>query len=64
MEIVVITGMSGSGKTSTIKAFEDMGYFCVDNLIPELLEQFISMYMRQTGKIEKNSSRNRCKVCR
>ena len=31
-ELVIITGMSGSGKASVLKAFEDLGYYCVDNL--------------------------------
>ena len=47
MEVVVITGMSGSGKTTAIKIFEDIGYFCVDNMLPELLEQFVTIYMQR-----------------
>lgn len=39
MELVIVTGMSGSGKTLAIRAFEDMGFFCVDNLPPSLLPQ-------------------------
>jgi UPF0042 nucleotide-binding protein len=41
MEIVLITGMSGSGKSVALHALEDAGYFCVDNLPPELLMQFV-----------------------
>ena len=41
MEIVLITGMSGSGKSVALHALEDSGYFCVDNLPPELLLQFV-----------------------
>lgn len=37
MQIVIVTGTSGSGKTLAIRAFEDMGYFCVDNIPPSLL---------------------------
>lgn len=37
MQLVIVTGMSGAGKTLAIRAFEDMGYFCVDNLPPQLL---------------------------
>lgn len=37
MNLVIVTGMSGAGKTLAIRAFEDMGYFCVDNLPPNLL---------------------------
>lgn len=37
MQLVIVTGMSGAGKTLAIRAFEDMGHFCVDNLPPSLL---------------------------
>lgn len=37
MQLVIVTGMSGAGRTLAIRAFEDMGYFCVDNLPPSLL---------------------------
>lgn len=43
MEIVLITGMSGSGKSVALHALEDAGYFCVDNLPPELLLQFVNL---------------------
>ncbi|MHB1458505.1 MAG: RNase adapter RapZ [Armatimonadota bacterium] len=39
MRIVIVSGMSGSGKALAIRAFEDMGYFCVDNVPPHLLPQ-------------------------
>ena len=42
-ELVVITGMSGSGKSIALRALEDAGYYCVDNLPPELLEPFIAL---------------------
>ncbi len=41
--LVVITGMSGSGKASVLKAFEDMGYYCVDNLPVELIPRFVEL---------------------
>lgn len=41
--IFIITGLSGAGKTQALRCFEDMGFFCVDNLIPALLPQFIEM---------------------
>lgn len=40
LELVVITGMSGAGKTVAMQSFEDMGYFCVDNMPPSLLPKF------------------------
>ena len=42
-DIVIITGMSGSGRTEALHAFEDMGYFCIDNLPPRLLLQLADM---------------------
>jgi UPF0042 nucleotide-binding protein len=43
MEIVLITGMSGSGKSVALNSLEDAGFFCVDNLPPELLLQFVAL---------------------
>ncbi len=43
LQTVVITGMSGSGKSTALKAFEDMGYFCVDNLPLALLPDFLKI---------------------
>lgn len=46
LELVLITGMSGSGKSVALRALEDAGYFCVDNLPPELLLQFVELEER------------------
>nr|WP_283770146.1 RNase adapter RapZ [Variovorax sp. PCZ-1] len=43
MQIILITGMSGSGKSVALRALEDAGYYCVDNLPPELLSSFIEV---------------------
>jgi RNase adapter protein RapZ len=43
LEVVLITGMSGSGKSVALHALEDAGYYCVDNLPPELLQQFVAL---------------------
>ncbi|MGM9426123.1 RNase adapter RapZ [Hydrogenophaga sp. MI9] len=43
LELVLITGMSGSGKSIALTALEDLGYYCVDNLPPELLASFIAL---------------------
>ena len=43
MDLVLITGMSGSGKSVALAALEDAGYYCVDNLPPELLDDFIRL---------------------
>lgn len=52
LEMVVITGMSGSGKSVALNALEDAGYYCVDNLPPELLPPFVSLQeQRGTHKV-------------
>ena len=43
MKIVIVTGMSGSGKTVALKMFEDFGYYCVDNLPVELVSNFVEL---------------------
>jgi UPF0042 nucleotide-binding protein len=43
LEMVLITGMSGSGKSVALHALEDAGYYCVDNLPPELLASFVAL---------------------
>ena len=48
LEVVLITGMSGSGKSVALHALEDAGYYCVDNLPPELLTPFVALE-RQHG---------------
>ncbi|MDN6346779.1 MAG: RNase adaptor protein RapZ, partial [Tetragenococcus koreensis] len=37
LDLVIITGMSGAGKTVAIQSFEDLGYFCIDNMPPNLI---------------------------
>ncbi len=49
--LVIITGMSGSGKHTVFKAFEDLGYFCVDNLPTPLIPRLIQMSTASGGKI-------------
>ncbi len=51
-EVVVITGMSGSGKASVLKAFEDLGYYCVDNLPVGLIPRFAELVM-QSAEIKR-----------
>ena len=52
LELVVITGRSGAGKTVAMQSFEDMGYFCVDNMPPSLLPKFWEL-VKESGKITK-----------
>jgi UPF0042 nucleotide-binding protein len=53
-EVVIITGMSGSGKASVLKAFEDLGYYCVDNLPVELIPRFAEL-VGQSSEIERTA---------
>ncbi|QTJ37923.1 RNase adapter RapZ [Dolosigranulum pigrum] len=52
VEVVIITGMSGAGKTVAIQSFEDMGYYCIDNMPPELLPTFWEL-TQQSGRFSK-----------
>ena len=45
MRCVIVTGMSGAGKSTALKMLEDMGYFCVDNLPIPLVEKFASQML-------------------
>lgn len=49
LDLVLITGISGSGKSIALHALEDAGYFCVDNLPPELLRDFIAVEKQREG---------------
>ena len=49
-ELVLITGMSGSGKSVALHALEDAGYLCVDNLPPELLRSFVQLEQKRKEK--------------
>lgn len=52
-ELVIITGMSGAGKTVAVRSFEDLGYYCVDNLPPELLTTFLALLKDSEKKISR-----------
>jgi RNase adapter protein RapZ len=51
LELVLITGMSGSGKSVALRALEDAGYYCVDNLPPELLRDFVALEKQTTDRV-------------
>ena len=51
LRVVVISGLSGSGKSLALKALEDVGYFCIDNLPPALLPTFVELCNKQQGEI-------------
>lgn len=48
---VIITGLSGAGKSQAVKVFEDMGYFCVDNLPAPLIPKFAELCQQSEGKV-------------
>ncbi|MCT2537314.1 RNase adapter RapZ [Aquibacillus koreensis] len=52
-KLVIITGMSGAGKTVAVQSFEDLGYYCVDNLPPALLPKFLELMRDATNNIQK-----------
>ncbi|NLK52162.1 MAG: RNase adapter RapZ [Syntrophomonadaceae bacterium] len=51
LQIVIITGLSGAGKSQAVHCMEDLGYYCVDNLPPGLLPKFIELCAQSEGKI-------------
>jgi len=53
MKIIIITGMSGAGKSQAIQILEDLGYFCVDNIPPQLIVTFINLCQQSATEIEK-----------
>ncbi len=53
MRFVIVTGMSGAGKSSVLKMLEDAGYFCVDNLPVQLIEKFAELTHKQDANISK-----------
>jgi UPF0042 nucleotide-binding protein len=53
IRVILISGLSGSGKTTAIKALEDIGFYCVDNLPILLLPKFIELFEQSDGKISK-----------
>lgn len=53
MRFVVVTGLSGAGKTQAIRCLEDLGYFCVDNMPPSLIPKFAESCYQSEGRIDK-----------
>ncbi|KUK98681.1 MAG: hypothetical protein XE08_0464 [Parcubacteria bacterium 32_520] len=50
---IIISGLSGAGKSVAIKVFEDLGFFCVDNIPPQLIPKFLEMCLKSQGKLSK-----------
>lgn len=53
MRLVIVTGMSGAGKSTVLKMLEDMGYFCVDNLPVQLIAKFTQLTIEESDNIDK-----------
>lgn len=53
MKIMIVTGMSGSGKSSVMDVMEDIGFYCIDNIPPKLIPQFVELCRSSEKSIEK-----------
>ncbi|MBO5986076.1 MAG: RNase adaptor protein RapZ, partial [Lachnospiraceae bacterium] len=53
MRLILVTGMSGSGKTTALKMLEDAGFYCVDNIPLPLVEKFIELVAMPENEIDK-----------
>ncbi|MFO7161199.1 MAG: RNase adapter RapZ, partial [[Clostridium] cellulosi] len=52
MAFVIVTGVSGAGKTRAVNALEDIGFYCVDNMPPALIPKFAELCVNTQGKIK------------
>lgn len=52
-DFVIVTGLSGAGKSSAVRVLEDLGYFCVDNLPPDLAPKFAELCLQSQGQVRK-----------
>jgi UPF0042 nucleotide-binding protein len=52
-DLVVISGYSGAGKSTAMAVFEDAGYFCVDNLPPEMIRSLVELFQHEGSKVER-----------
>lgn len=53
METIIVTGLSGAGKSQAIHCMEDLGYYCIDNIPPRLMGEFLKLAQNGSMKIEK-----------
>ncbi len=53
MKLLIVTGMSGSGKSSVMDVMEDIGYYCIDNIPPKLIRQFVALCRKSEWNIDK-----------
>ena len=53
MQLLIVTGMSGSGKSSVMDVMEDIGFYCIDNIPPKLITQFVDLCRQSETDINK-----------
>jgi UPF0042 nucleotide-binding protein len=53
LHMTVITGMSGAGKSEAVATFEDMGYFCIDNLPPQMLPRVVELFALEGSRVDR-----------
>ncbi len=53
MDLLIVTGMSGSGKSSVMDVMEDIGYYCIDNIPPKLIPQFVDLCRKSDSAIDR-----------
>ena len=53
MQLLIVTGMSGSGKSSVMDVMEDIGYYCIDNIPPKLITRFVDLCRKSETGINK-----------
>ena len=51
MKVVIISGLSGAGKTRAADWFEDQGYYCIDNMPPQLIRNFLELSLQGSNSI-------------
>ena len=53
MQLIIVTGMSGAGKSTALKMIEDMGFFCMDNLPVSLMDKFMELALQDGSQFQK-----------
>lgn len=53
MELIIVTGMSGAGKSHAIHCLEDLGYYCIDNMPPKLMDDFVTLVQNTSADFNK-----------
>ena len=53
MQVVIVTGLSGAGKSQAVDCMEDMGYYCIDNMPPALIKDFINLSVQDRIKVDR-----------